>query len=92
MHLDVPLVLVGLVIQSVLALAIGYWFGKESRPADTVTPNQYPLPAEQQPGGSSSAATPPRTQKVSGTGKVDGLPDGIRARLVEQFPAFTYIQ
>jgi hypothetical protein len=39
-----------------------------------------------------SAATPPRTQKVSGTGKVDGLPDGIRARLVEQFPAFTYIQ
>ena len=39
-----------------------------------------------------SAATPPRTQKVSGTGKVDGLPDAIKARLVKQFPKFTYIE
>ncbi len=39
-----------------------------------------------------SASTPPRTQKVSGTAKVDGLPGGIRARLVEQFPKFAYVQ
>lgn len=39
-----------------------------------------------------SAATPPRTQKVRGTAKVDSLPEGIRARLVEQFPQFAYIQ
>jgi annexin-like protein len=39
-----------------------------------------------------SAATPPRTQRVTGTSKVDGLPSGIRARLVEQFPKFAYIE
>lgn len=39
-----------------------------------------------------SATVPPRTQTVAGSGKVSGLPDKIRARLVEQFPSFAYIE
>jgi hypothetical protein len=37
-------------------------------------------------------AVPPRTQTVRSSGKVTGLPEGMRKRLIEQRPRFEYIQ
>lgn len=38
-----------------------------------------------------SKATPPRTQSVESSGKVTALPEGMKKRLVAQYPAFDYI-
>lgn len=39
-----------------------------------------------------SPAAPPRTQTVRAAGKVTGLPEGMRKRLIDQRPRFAYIQ